>query len=545
MVFYLSEIVGTGADAEGNEIRPAVDQPGLSYSATYGGTRALVSCETLPVDARWATLDGVDLEGAHGVPISGLTTLDDLAQAVARRFAVRQFLRSDDLPSLGTLLSALPSTKIQRVKTKLVAQGIDISGLALSMTVREALAVVLPQIRMRPFARPSAMAPRGTFTDNFTRADENLEASANWTRVGGVAGAAAIRTNAVDEISTAQTAYQCPDQASADHYTQVKMIGGGTGSKFQCCVRLTDTSNFIGFRTHYTRWQLYKRNAGTFTLLGTWSSTPVLNDIMRLEASGNSIEAFVNSTSRIGPITDSFNNTETRQGLVPRNYTGSLIDDFEAAVISSGPVLISASDSLDVSITESTAVLAALGGADGLGVSIGEAAAVAGTVTAADSLDVSLGESTAIFVPAVASDSLDVAVVEGAAIAVAVSAADSLDVSISDQVALPIAVAVAAADTLGVSVGELASVFATVSAQDLLDLAISEGRDLRVTVAAQDALDLSLSELAAVSLPAAGAELTATLVLGPALGGGIVLSPSLEAAATLVARMAGKIQSGG
>ena len=58
MPFYLSEVIGDGSDAEGNEFRPAL--PG-SFAGCYDGDRVLCSVpESLPIDPRWLALDNVD-----------------------------------------------------------------------------------------------------------------------------------------------------------------------------------------------------------------------------------------------------------------------------------------------------------------------------------------------------------------------------------------------------------------------------------------------------------------------------------------------------
>ena len=149
-----------------------------------------------------------------------------------------------------------------------------------------------------------------------------------------------MRSNQCSDLGTGEAAYQCPDQSSADHYTQAAMQA--TAYSFQVGVRLTDSNNFIGARhtpsSGSNNWEMYKRAAGTFTSLGTSTASFSVGDILRVEASGNSIEAFKNGVSIIGPVTESFNNTETRQGNIPR-YVDTYdpwADDFEAAVISTG-----------------------------------------------------------------------------------------------------------------------------------------------------------------------------------------------------------------
>lgn len=168
------------------------------------------------------------------------------------------------------------------------------------------------------------------FTDDFNRADEDLEDSADWTQIDTNAGAATIVSNVLTSTQTGGVqSYLCPDQGSADHYSQgVIKTGGGT---FPCCVRMTNGNNFIGARHTGGDWELFKRVSGSFTLLGDFTASLVSGDILRVDADGNDITVKINATLRIGPITETFNNTETRQGLSPRStVTSDWMDDFEA-----------------------------------------------------------------------------------------------------------------------------------------------------------------------------------------------------------------------
>lgn len=175
-----------------------------------------------------------------------------------------------------------------------------------------------------------------TFTDDFNRPNEGLEASANWTRVDGAANAAAIQSNEVYQFSTTNSAYQCPDQATPDHYTQVVSRDATpvATNGFYCCTRVTDSNNFFGVRHNNTAYQLYKRNAGSFTLIGSYTVGHSDGDIVRLESDSSDVHTFkLNGTTRVTSSTDTFNNTETRQGLVVRTNSGRWFDDFEAGAL--------------------------------------------------------------------------------------------------------------------------------------------------------------------------------------------------------------------
>jgi len=175
------------------------------------------------------------------------------------------------------------------------------------------------------------------FTDNFNRSNENLEVSSNWTRVDGNAGDASIVSNALNGNSTVSNGalYLCPDQGSTDQFTQVVL--NSSSESFCVNVRSTDNINWISARHAAGSgvWELFKRVSGSFTSLGTFSATFVSGDVIKLTANdSDELEVFINATSRIGPVTETFNNTVTRQGLLPRGGTVSnWLDDFEAGVL--------------------------------------------------------------------------------------------------------------------------------------------------------------------------------------------------------------------
>jgi hypothetical protein len=170
------------------------------------------------------------------------------------------------------------------------------------------------------------------FTDSFTRADENLEASANWTRVDGAAGAAAVRSNQLAQLSSTNTAYQCPDQSSADHYSQAvtKVSGAWTGFM---AIRLTDSNNFIGTRPGTNVIELYKRVSGTFTSLGSASASTAINAVYYVEGSGNNLTVKVDGVTKLGPTSETAHNTVTRSGIVVRTTLNPTLDDFESGAL--------------------------------------------------------------------------------------------------------------------------------------------------------------------------------------------------------------------
>lgn len=191
------------------------------------------------------------------------------------------------------------------------------------------------------------------FVDDFNRSDQTLETSANWTRVGGTAGALEIVSNRVRcTTSGADTAYQAPNQGTADHYVQTKLLDVGSyggGASFLAC-RLADDNNFIGVRWTGSSWSVFRRVSGGFSSVGSFASpAPSVGDVVRLQCEGTNYALFRNGvsvgTGAIGAPTL----TSTRTGLIARSAVQDpWLDDFETGSIAapehkSGTGTISAS----------------------------------------------------------------------------------------------------------------------------------------------------------------------------------------------------------
>lgn len=178
-----------------------------------------------------------------------------------------------------------------------------------------------------------------SFSDDFNRSNQTLETSANWTRVGGTAGALEIVSNRVRcTTSGADTAYQAPNQGTADHYVQTKLLDVGSyggGASFLAC-RLADDNNFIGVRWTGSSWSVFRRVSGGFSSVGSFASpAPSVGDVIKLQCEGTNYALFRNGvsvgTGAIGAPTL----TSTRTGLIARSAVQDpWLDDFETGSIS-------------------------------------------------------------------------------------------------------------------------------------------------------------------------------------------------------------------
>lgn len=139
-----------------------------------------------------------------------------------------------------------------------------------------------------------------SYTDDFNRANENLEANANWTRIDGTAGAAQVVSNRMEHTSATETSYKFNPLSSVDAYAQVVVVTVSNGITFPVVARLADLSNLVGARYNSGAWQLYKRVTGTFTQLATFTATLAANDVLKLEVTGDNARVLVNGSQVIG-----------------------------------------------------------------------------------------------------------------------------------------------------------------------------------------------------------------------------------------------------
>lgn len=350
MTFYVCDIIGDGSDAEGNAFRPTIADTVDDWHTIVDGRLDPAAASGKMLVKAASGLSGVGIVAMRramladfGIPTNGFqddADDPDLARHIARRLLLRQWLKSIDLPiTLGATLDSLPGTLTQLRNRILALQpGLIFNGLTGSSTVGDALAVVLPQIALP--LDPRQISPSGTFTDTFTDtngtdlASHTPSGGTAWARVDGTAGWGEIQGNEASGNTTdsAGACYRCDDQGNAAHYVQSQWRGNST-----CLIlnRTTGRGNAIGLARSSTAlaYRIFKIAAGTFTNLGTGASSTAVGDIFRLESSGNNHTAYLNGAVEIGPISDSHNNTVTRQGILFRQTTGAFVDDFEAGLL--------------------------------------------------------------------------------------------------------------------------------------------------------------------------------------------------------------------
>lgn len=332
--YFLSAAVGDGSDTRGNQRRPDLfDYAKAAGQAAGvicdGGSHFLVKSVDLKASGPFEPIDRSHL-AFLGVPDDGETDARAISLKIGRFILLEQ--QVGDLSDKD----ALASTIIQ-------VKGIDTKDLSAQSKVVDYLALILPQIELPLDPKPASKG--GTFTDNFEGEGSNTDPTAHTPSGGGswvrTTGSALDGIVAPDGNLWSGTGdgtggcYRCTDQGSADHYTQYTLASTSIGS--MVCNRCTDASNYIGSQQNGGFYEVYKRNAGSFTELQFLAGGSA-NDVLRLESSGNNHTLYVNTVAIGAPVSDAFSNTVTRQGVNCRDNasTAAWLKDFEAGTLGGG-----------------------------------------------------------------------------------------------------------------------------------------------------------------------------------------------------------------
>lgn len=117
------------------------------------------------------------------------------------------------------------------------------------------------------------------------------------------------------------------EASAADVEVQVSCptVGNAPG----VIARAADVDNWILWRYFGddTTFKLYKKVAGSYTELGSYTATMSDGDTLKLKCSGNSLEGYVNGTLRVS-ATDSAGSTNTKHGLWSYLTSTARFNDF-------------------------------------------------------------------------------------------------------------------------------------------------------------------------------------------------------------------------
>lgn len=173
-------------------------------------------------------------------------------------------------------------------------------------------------------------------TDDFNRANEDLEDSPNWSLVsGGTAGTIGVVSNQASGSGSSLGAYTFDafSPSSADYWAEMVVVNPQNTTGYFPCVRLVDTSNLIGTRIRAGgAVNLLKRVGGSNTILASSVGTVVDGDVLRVEAEGNVARVFINgvqagSDASLGGDLSAAGSAGLR---ISSTTSGAFADDFSA-----------------------------------------------------------------------------------------------------------------------------------------------------------------------------------------------------------------------
>ena len=166
-------------------------------------------------------------------------------------------------------------------------------------------------------------------TDNFNRADSTTlgtmsDGVHSWNEI---SAGLEIVTNKLKSIGEDNAAIVTESHSETDYYVQA--IIADAGKDPGVIARCTDFNNFYLWQSNNGSWGLYKKVAGSFTLINNWAGSSG-TFTARLEVEGTTLRAYVDGSLKL---------TETDTALTSgapgvRVYgTGCTWDDFEAGLL--------------------------------------------------------------------------------------------------------------------------------------------------------------------------------------------------------------------
>ncbi len=163
-------------------------------------------------------------------------------------------------------------------------------------------------------------------TETFNCADSaSLTCVHTWTEFNGTAWAIASNQASASGSTTAEARIDS-DLATDDMEVQATLTAIASASETRCgVIGRKDSSTTRTYMTVHTaygttagtrEWRLGKRVTGASTTLGTNTTDPATNDIMKLRDDGSSHSAYVNGVEFVAPVTDADVSGNTRAGLM-------------------------------------------------------------------------------------------------------------------------------------------------------------------------------------------------------------------------------------
>ena len=158
-------------------------------------------------------------------------------------------------------------------------------------------------------------------SDDFNRADNasSLGTATSghvWTALGGTWGISSNKAHISNATGLKPAYVECGAADVSVQATLNKTDASNNLNRIGIAFRISDASNFLyAYYLTSTGLRLFKLVAGVNTQIGTATVTGTNNDVLKVVTSGDQIEVYQNGVLKIGPITETHNQTATKHGL--------------------------------------------------------------------------------------------------------------------------------------------------------------------------------------------------------------------------------------
>lgn len=167
---------------------------------------------------------------------------------------------------------------------------------------------------------------------------------------------------------------------------------------------------------------------------------------------------------------------------------------------STGPNLVSASESNSLAVSEETSISIAITASDSVAVSVGEAATNSVSLTTTDTSAISITETRAVAVTRTTTDTASLSIADSGTISanISVPASDTASLIVSESAA--IAVARTATDAVSLAIADTASLFKQVVATDSVSITVSDISNASSSMPGTESTALAITETRSIAV---------------------------------------------
>ena len=170
-----------------------------------------------------------------------------------------------------------------------------------------------------------------TFSDNFDRPD-STNLGSNWVEV---SGDWSIVSNQLSPGASGSTVVlrAAVTATTNDNFAQATIAATTAVSQGVWCRGNNDITSGYLLRNNGTQWDLFSVVGGTFTSIGTYVAAVAAGDVIKVQASGSTIQGFVNGVQRIS-VTNTAVTSGVNSGIRCQSTSSLRWDNFSSGDVS-------------------------------------------------------------------------------------------------------------------------------------------------------------------------------------------------------------------